>query len=202
MVEHDEESVIDWELITNASWLTLNLANMSLEGTPLQHHAGNVSVQLTAVDQLGQETTFETAIEVIPVNDAPFWVGLPTLVTVSDTNWIMDLSQYVGDLDDPVDSLLYMIAEGVPRLNIQGNSLVGRFDDRSKDIDIEVIVVDPHGARSSASFTVKVDIPTEPDPVPTVAYLFPWLLVALVCALCAGILLSHNERRKRDREDE
>jgi hypothetical protein len=201
LFEHDEEADIAWELICNASWLKLNVANVSLEGTPGQRHAGTVSVQLSARDQLGQEVLYETTLLVIPVNDAPLLVGFPRSVTVNSTHWFMDLAPYVWDVDDPPGSHVFFYEEEDERLSVQGSLLVGRFSRDDQRMEIDVYVVDPHGARSSKPLRLIVKFPEEPEPDLSVADLFPWVLIVLAVALGVGILLSHNERRKRERED-
>jgi hypothetical protein len=202
LVEHDEEAHLEWELICNASWLKLNLANVSLEGTPEQRHAGTVSVQLTAMDQLGQGVTFETTLEVIPVNDPPALVGFPQTVTVNSTHWAMDLSPYVFDVDDPTGSHVFFYKEEDSHLSVQGSLLVGRFQRDDPDMEIDVYVMDPQGSRSSKPLKIHVSFPDEPDPDLSVADLFPWVLISLAVALGVGVLLSYNERRKRDMDED
>ena len=191
---------LEWELITNATWLAIDLVKESLVGTPAQHHVGTASVQLTAWDELGQEATLETTIDVIAVNDPPYWVDLPEEVTVLSTSWAMDLSLFVGDADDPTSSLVFSYEELDPRLGLQGSNLVGHFESGDRDMEINVIVIDPHGERAIKPMKVIVDIPRVPDLVPSVSDLFPWVLIVLVAALASGIALSYLERRKRERE--
>jgi len=200
LVKHDEATALEWELITNATWLAIDLVRESLVGTPAQHHVGTASVQLTAWDEMGQEATLETTIEVIAVNDPPYWVDLPNEVMVLSTSWTMDLSLFVGDDDDPTSSLVFSYEELDPRLGLQGSNLVGKFESGDRDMEINVIVIDPHGERAIKPLKVTVDIPSEPDPVPSVSDLFPWVLIVLVAALASGIALSYLERRKRERE--
>lgn len=200
LVKHDEATELEWELITNATWLAIDLAKETLVGTPAQHHVGTASVQLTSWDELGQEATLETTIEVIAVNDPPYWVDLPNEVTVLSTTWAMDLSLFVRDDDDRTSSLVFSYEEPDPRLGLQGSMLVGHFEGGDRDMEINVSVIDPHGARAIKPLKVKVAIPMEPDLVPSVSDLFPWVLIALVAALATGIALSYLERRKRERE--
>ncbi|NIP36143.1 MAG: hypothetical protein GWN18_14455, partial [Thermoplasmata archaeon] len=75
------------------------------------------------------------------------------------------------------------------------------FREGDKDLHVTVYVRDPHGEWDEANLTIKVDIPEEPGPSYTVSALAPWVLVALVAALAAGIILSQRERRRREGEE-
>jgi len=201
LITYDEEAVVVWEYITNASWLALDVDGARLIGTPALKHVGNYALQLTVSDQFGHMTTVDLIIEVVPFNDPPFWVDLPSEVRVRTDIWDMDLTPFVRDVDDPVHTLSFSVDGKDSRLQVQRTFLVGMFDIGDKDAVINVTVTDPHGASADQLIRIIVAIPPEPDPSPTVSDLFPWVLIVLVTALGTGLVLSHLERRRKERED-
>jgi hypothetical protein len=196
----DEEADLAWEMTSNASWIALDAGELRLLGTPSPDHVGTAEVELRVTDQFGGVDTLSATIEVVAVNDPPRWVDLPERVTARSTAWDMDLSRYVVDEDDPTRSLVFLLGEPDDRLRIQGNFLVGEFGEGDGDVEVTVVVRDPHGATDEANLTVRIDLPSEPDPIYSVSNLFPWVLVALVAALAAGVLLSRRERPGGERE--
>jgi len=196
-VSHDPEAVLEWEMITNASWLRLDAANGTLVGTPLQEHAGTASVQLTVRDQLGMEVTEEMTIRVFPVNDPPVWVDLPVTVVVNSTHLTLDLSKHAQDPDDPLERLDYRLDGDQPRLSIRGSVLTIELRRSDTDRQVTIVVEDPHGAWAAGNLTLQVRIPAEPEPSLTVADLFPWLLVAVFTAVAAVISYTYLDRRGR-----
>jgi polygalacturonase len=197
-VECDPAAVLGWEFITNVTWLVFNETVLGINGTPRQSDVGTVMVQLTVSDQLGNMDVYETGIVVHPVNDPPTWNGLPSLVKVNSTSWEMDLSLFASDPDDPVASLVYTYLETDPRLTVQGNLLVGTFVRGDPDLIVQIFVVDPHGSRGTSELTIQVVIPEEPGPDPTVADLFPWIIVVLVGAVGVGVYVSIRGRSTKD----
>ena len=194
LITHDEEADLGWTFLSNASWMALDEGELRLVGVPGPAHVGTAVVELTVSDQYGGVDTLEATVEVIAVNDPPRWVDLPPEVTVDARSWDMDLSPYVADDDDPVRSLTF--SYGVPdrRLDLQGAFLVGEFEEGDRDLNVILVVRDPHGATDEANLTIKVDIPPEPGPAYTVTRLFPWILVVVIASLAVGLLLSRRDR--------
>lgn len=196
-VSHDPEAVLEWEMISNASWLRLDAANGTLVGTPRQEDAGTASVQLTVRDQLGLEVTEEMTIRVFPVNDPPVWVDLPGTMVVNSTHVTLDLSPFARDPDDLLERLDYRLAGDQPGLAIRDSVLVIDLRRGEPDRQVSILVEDPHGASATGNLTLQVRIPAEPGPSLTVADLFPWLLIAVFAAVAAVITYTYLDRRDR-----
>lgn len=196
----DEEADLAWRMVTNASWLALAESERRMQGLPAPAHVGIAAVELTVTDQFGNLETFQAIIEVVAVNDPPRWVHLPDEVTVRSGSWDIDLSKFVIDEDDPLRSLVFLYEEPDRLLGIQGSFLIGDFNEGDQDRQITVIVRDPHGATDEANLTIRVDIPTEPEPTYTVSTLFPWVVVAILATLAGGAFLTQRERKSRERE--
>jgi hypothetical protein len=200
LITHDPEADLEWEFLSNASWLVLDASHGTLVGTPALRNVGTCSVHLTVSDQFGFVTDKEITIQVVPFNDPPFWDDLPTEVLISSAQWDLDLSRFARDVDDPAHTLSFSVDGLDRRLKVQGHFIVGAFTRGQDDAVVNVTVTDPHGASSTQLMRMVVEIPDEDDPTLIVSSIYPWIAVALVVAVVLALLLQHRERTRRERE--
>ncbi|MBN1389501.1 MAG: hypothetical protein JXA22_02550 [Candidatus Thermoplasmatota archaeon] len=85
---------------------------------------GAVPVRLYCTDQSGfnfnRDPYIDLHITVANVNDAPVWDDLPTVRVIEDTEMenLLDLSDYVWDVDNPIDDLRFKIERNDSQRNI------------------------------------------------------------------------------------
>ena len=77
---------LTWKLFTNASWLSINEPTGILNGTPDNADVGryNVTVWVSDGHPMSNDSLYYT-LEVLNVNDPPFWVDAPQNSTILDT---------------------------------------------------------------------------------------------------------------------
>ncbi|MDG6224869.1 MAG: putative Ig domain-containing protein [Candidatus Thermoplasmatota archaeon] len=94
---------LEWSMVTDASWLSMEPHLGILNGTPTNDDVGEHDVTITASDPRGLSDSTEFVLEVIDVNDPPFWTDVPDNDTVMEgATYRYDINASDMDRDDVI----------------------------------------------------------------------------------------------------
>ena len=114
------ETAFTWELVTDAEWLSLEEDLVS--GVPTNDDVGRYDLRITVSDGEGGFDLIEFRLDVIDVNDPPYWVTVPANSTVREGQ---DYMAECLALDvDPGDVITYSISStpssGITVMSVSG----------------------------------------------------------------------------------
>ncbi len=76
-IDEDDINTYEWTITTDASFLELETQSGILSGTPSNDDVGIYFVNITAEDLRGEMDWLNFSLEVIDVNDPPYWSSTP-----------------------------------------------------------------------------------------------------------------------------
>ncbi|MDG6224448.1 MAG: putative Ig domain-containing protein [Candidatus Thermoplasmatota archaeon] len=114
------ETVLTWELVTDAEWLSLE--DDLVSGVPTNDDVGRYDLRITVRDGEGGFDIIEFRLDVIDVNDPPYWLTVPANATVREGQ---DYMAECLALDvDPGDVITYSISStpssGITVMSVSG----------------------------------------------------------------------------------
>ena len=137
---------------------------------------GAERVTFRAVDDFGALAEDTVWNSVQPVNDAPFFrTAIPAQV-LNATAVYLDLSLYLGDVDNPISDLT--LSTTSPRATVVGQGLLLTFPQDGTE-DVEVRVSDGQASNQTV-ISVQAILPTIAAPVPPYVYWIPFLAAGVV----------------------
>ena len=174
-VDPDETEISLWEVITDASFLSIDPDTGKLFGMPTNSDVGIHSVRIIAEDPDGLSDLLDYKLEVINVNDDPEWINVPSDTQV-DQGEIFTFDVEATDVDMG-DEITYSM-ESDPEIDISieadtgliewNATLDGITPDHDYLVDITLNASDGN-VTIFHTFTLKVI----PNPTPTSDLVFP-----------------------------
>ena len=114
------ETVFSWDLVTDAEWLSLEGDMVS--GVPTNDDVGRYDVRITVSDGEGGSDSMEFRLDVMDVNDPPYWVTVPEDATVREGQDYM--AECLAMDVDPGDVITYSISStpssGITVMSVSG----------------------------------------------------------------------------------
>jgi len=108
VIDFIEEEGGVWNFSSNATWLEFDDYNVSISGTPENGDDGSYWVNLSISDGNGGSDEVNLSFSVEAVDDLPELVtALKNLDMVEDTEYLLDLSNWVVDVDDDLLNYSY-----------------------------------------------------------------------------------------------
>ncbi len=158
--------------------------NLTVDFSAPENWYGFEWVTFRATDPTGALAEDKILVVVVPVNDAPTIDSIPKQEKKEGDEWLLDLSQYIHDVDNNASELIITIRSeaGQDYITLAGNILMFQYPEGVRE-DIITITVSDGELEASRSFTV--DIKTSEQVIPTIWDLIPWPWVFLF--LISGI---------------
>jgi parallel beta-helix repeat protein len=155
---------------------------------------GTENITLRAADPHGALSEDIIMVTVLPVNDVPMLMQVPDQVGVVGETWIMDLGQYLSDVDNNITELEIMCDSSY--IIVAGTVLIFQYPADMKEDMVEVTVRDPGNTSAATVFNItlaKAGIAGEGG-VDIVQYL---LTIILIIVILAAILILYAYQRGR-----
>jgi len=152
-----------WNIVSNASWLSLYPFNGILSGTPGNDDVGTYYVKVSAVDSMGSRGYFEYELTVM--NTAPD-------ITTGDIFEVVSGNLYYNDYDSTDDgqgTITWSMETNATWLNPISSSgtLTGiPSNDDAGTYWVYILVDDGNGGTDSTNFTFEVKLDTDLDGIP------------------------------------
>jgi hypothetical protein len=127
-------------------------------------------------------------VTVIPKNDAPTISEIPPQKGEYETEWVLDMTQYMSDIDHDLADL--NITVDSPYVEVVGQVLVFNYPKNIKKDDVEITVSDGE-FNTSVTMAVTITAPSQPTPE------MPWILLIITVVLAIlliGAMLSRIAR--------
>ena len=147
---------------------------------------GTERVTFRAVDSQGALAEDTVWITVLPVNDAPFFRAVPAQA-LNVTTAFLDLSDYIGDVDNETSELVLSTAS--PRGTVVGHGILLRFDADASEA-VEVVVSDGL-LTNRTTVSVTVVLPKAVGEIPGWLYWLP----AVVTVAGLSVLIVYRRRQ-------
>jgi hypothetical protein len=136
---------------------------------------GSEYIMIRASDNKGAFLEDLIIVSVIPENDAPLITIIPSQTGEYETEWILDLTEFLSDIDNDLDDLNVTVDN--PYVEVVGHVLVFNYPKNVKQDTIQITVSDGM-INSTASFPVRITASSlPPDEIP-----WALILISLVLA--------------------
>jgi hypothetical protein len=150
----DGQGIINWSIITNATWLSINSTTGVLSGTPTNLDIGVWSVNLTVNDGNWGEAYSNFTISVI---------NTPPSITVNDIQWAEEDTLYsvnYASSDDGLGNITWNLDTDATWLSINNSTGVLTGIPRNEHVGtyfVNVSVVDGNGGECYHNFSLTVN---------------------------------------------
>jgi len=158
-------------------------ANHSVDFNATRDWFGGEYVTFRASDPQGAYAEDTIRVTVLPVNDAPYFEGLPAVIESDTRTFLLDLRPYVRDVDSDTSSLRLQVID--PDVRAEGFVLLFAYPEGVRE-DTVVLTLSDGEASSMASLQVRI---RGFDPF---LFFLPWGLAtaaAIATALAAVLAL-------------
>jgi hypothetical protein len=126
---------------------------------PTNDDVGIHNITLMVSDPFNETVYFVWLLEVVNVNDAPYFKDLPeTLSLYEGESTRIDLKGTYGDVDDPISSLVLMIENGFSEFD-EATKIITLFYPKETGIDKDkllLMIVDPHDASAERIILLEI----------------------------------------------
>ncbi len=158
--------------------------NLTVDFSAPENWYGFEWVTFRATDPTGALAEDKILVVVVPVNDAPTIGSIPKQEKKEGDQWLLDLSQYINDIDNNASELIITVRSEVGQsyITLAGSILMFQYPEGVRE-DVITITVSDGELEATRSFIV--DIKSSELVVPTIWDLIPWPWVFLF--LIAGI---------------
>ena len=146
---------IQWSLVTDAAWMSMNASTGALEGIPSNDDVGIVAVTVTVDDGNGGTDSSSFDLEIIDVNDAPMIITENVLTVKQGSLYYVE---YEG-LDIDGEALEWSMVTDASWLSIEPDLGILSGTPTNDDVgkhDVTIIASDPRGLSDSTEFMLEV----------------------------------------------
>jgi hypothetical protein len=154
--------------------------NNTIDFIPEPNWFGSEMILIRASDSKGAFLEDIILVTVIPKNDAPLISPIPSQKGEYETEWVLDMTQYMSDIDNDLASL--NVTVNSPYVEVVGQVLVFNYPKNIKEDDVQITI-------SDGEFNTTISIPvtiTAPSIPPAE---MPWILLIITVVL-AGLLIG------------
>jgi hypothetical protein len=151
---------------------------------------GSEIITFRATDPIGALAEDKILVVVVPVNDAPTIKYMPRQEKREGDEWILDLSQYIDDIDNDISELIISLESEVGEgyVTLVGNILVFKYPEGINSDTITISVSDGD-LETSRSFIVSIESIESPPPTFWDIIPWPWLITILLVEIGIGIVI-------------
>ncbi|UCE36268.1 MAG: DUF2341 domain-containing protein [Thermoplasmata archaeon] len=169
--------------------VTIN-KDLTVDFSAPENWYGSEVITFRATDPHGALAEDSILVVVVPVNDPPTIGLIPTQEKKVGDQWILDLSQYIHDIDNDMSELIITVesAAGEGYVTLVGNMLVFQYPEGIKIDTITITVTDGElVATSSFIVDIKSTKPQAPSIWDTLPW--PWIFSILIAAIGGAIAI-------------
>ncbi len=172
------DDVLIWEQDTDADWVTLD--GSLLSGTPTNDDVGKYTVLITVSDGNGGTDSTQFRLEVINVNDPPYWFMVPGNTTTEEGETLL-LECLARDVDRD-DVIVYSItSDPVSGITVTNLSGVIRWEDPEPGTYLVTLSATDGNATIHHTFTIVVTPFDQPETEEEEETTYEPSLFALIC---------------------
>ncbi|UCE74580.1 MAG: DUF2341 domain-containing protein [Methanomassiliicoccales archaeon] len=167
--------------------ITIN-DDLTVDFTAPKNWYGSEIVTFRATDPFGALAEDKILVVVVPVNDAPTISPIPRQEKREGDQWILDLSQYIFDVDNDASELIITVDGefGEGYVTLVGNILVFQYPDGVYE-DVITITVSDGELETSRSFVVSIK---NPEPLaPSIWDMMPWAWIFTFFFVALGVAI-------------
>jgi hypothetical protein len=164
--------------------------NNTIDFIPPSDWFGSETILIRATDE--DEAFLEDVIlvTVIPVNDPPVIGEIPAQKGEHETEWVLDLTEFISDIDN--DQADLRVSVNSSYIEVRGQVIVFNYP---KDISKDTIWITVNDGELNTTVSVPVTVTTPTSPTPEV----PWILLivtVVLAVLLSGALIARIARYK------
>ncbi len=172
------------------------LQNHTIRVTPLPNWFGTERVTFRAIDDKDALVEETIDIVVVPVNDPPVISEIANQTGNINNAWILDLSQYLQDIDNLNSDLI--VSTDSSYVTVNGLNLTFRYN-QAIDFDIVTITVSDGEGVAYRQVYVSVKGPSETSSL--FDQIFLWLIIFIIIIIIIMAFFILYKRRKPLVED-
>jgi rubrerythrin len=174
---------------------TIN-ANLTVDFSAPENWFGFEVVTFRATDDKGALAEDKILVVVVPVNDAPTLESIPKQEKEEGDQWVLDISQYMDDVDNNISELLLSVQSEVGQgyVTLVGTVLMFQYPEGIRE-DVITITVSDGELETTRSFIVNIE--SSPVIVPTLWDLIPWPWVFLLIIGTISGAFAYYKKRSR-----
>ena len=184
----DEKLNFYYELINNQNITIIVNSNNSVDIISKKDWFGTTEVIFRAVDDSSAFAEGNLKIVVIPVNDPPIIQPIPTQKGKTGERWIIDLRQYLNDVDNNLTELEIILNNDL--VTVIGKQLMF-YSDKPIKTKIEFIVNDGY---QNSSGIIEL-IVTTPESDNLLIQMIWVLLLVIILIIIVGLIVVFRKRR-------
>jgi hypothetical protein len=175
--------------------ITIN-DNLTVDFSVPENWYGSEIITFRAIDPYGALAEDRISVIVVPVNDPTTLRSIPDQEKDEGDHWVLDLSQYIMDVDNNVSKLLINVDSeaGQDYVDLVGTILIFQYPRGVYEDVIKVTVSDGEN-ETSWSFNVSLNKSVSVAPSIWDVVAWPWLLIALLVSLSGAFVIY---RKKSD----
>jgi rubrerythrin len=159
--------------------------NLTVDFSAPEDWYGFEIITFRATDPTGAIAEDKILVFVVPMNDAPTIENIPKYEKEVGDQWVLDLSQYIDDVDNDASELIITMESQVGQgyVTLVGNILIFNYPEGIQD-DIVTITVSDGEINTTRSFIVSIKSPI--TVTPSVWNMIPWSWVLLLLFTASG----------------
>ncbi len=185
----DAELDFSFDLNDNENITLVVNTNSSVDISSKENWFGASDVIFRATDSGLAFVETEVKIVVIPVNDAPIIQPIPVQYGKEGERWILDISQYISDVDNDLSDLEIIVSiEFTDLVSVTGKHFTFHSS-KSIEKEIEFKVTD---GNLNTTGTIKLVITSEK---PETFIMGIWILLAIIILIIIGIAIYTIRKR-------
>jgi rubrerythrin len=170
--------------------------NLIVDFSAPENWYGSEIVTFRATDPHGALVEDKILVIVVPVNDPPIISGIPDQDMREGEQWILDLSQYIDDVDNHPSELIITGESQVGQdfVTLIGTILIFQYPE---DIQYDMVMVTVSDGQLESSADIRIGNPSPLPGQPTLWDLIPWPWVFLSLLVATGGAFAFHKKRSR-----
>jgi len=170
--------------------------NLIVDFSAPENWYGSEIVTFRATDPHGALVEDKILVIVVPVNDPPTISGIPDQDMREGEQWILDLSQFIYDVDnDPSELIITGESQvGQDYVSLIGTILILQYPE---DVHHDIVTITVSDGQLETSESVTVGSPSAIPVAPTIWDLIPWPWVLLSLLAATGGAFAFHKKRSR-----
>jgi len=153
----------------------------TIDFVPPPNWYGSELIIIRATDDKGAFYEDMIKVTVLPVNDPPTIADIPEQVGEKGLEWILDLSEYIYDIDNNLDDLTVSVNSSY--VEVVGHVLIFKYPDNITDDTIWITVSDGENQTIASIGVIIKPPPTTPAEVSWLLYVLLIILIAILITI-------------------
>ncbi len=170
--------------------------NLTVDFSAPENWYGSEIVTFRATDPHGALVEDKILVVVVPVNDPPTISGIPDQDMREEDQWILDLSQYIFDVDNHPSELIITKESqfGQDFVILVGTILIFQYPE---DIQYDMVMVTVSDGQLESNAGIRIGTPSPIPGPPSLWDQIPWPWVLLSLLVVTGGAFAFHKKRSR-----